>query len=79
MTSFLLYKIVIDYVDPVVRDGSNNHEHTELVYTGDEIGLRQMMLDLHLVNTEFQRDFIPVECLSYFTSRYGYILTTKEA
>lgn len=72
---FKLFKIVIDNPG-VCGDGSDAQEHCELIYEGDELGLRETMYMHKLFTTKSQMKNIPVECLSYFASRKGYILSS---
>ena len=71
---YKLFKIVVDNYGNT-GDGSDAQEHCELMFTGNEKDLRQKMLEYKIVETKFQSEHIPVECLSYFTSRKGFILS----
>lgn len=68
-----LFKIIIDYQDPDTHDGSEDRKHTELIYDGDEAGLRAKMVELKIITPLVSKN-PSIGILHYFASNKGYIL-----
>lgn len=68
-----LLKIVPDFIDPNVLDGSNNKYHTELIYKGDEPGLRKKLVELNII-TLFVSKKTNFHIIKHFAEINGFII-----